>query len=158
MKRQICQFRGHKIFIFLLILTLSIFPVKSQEWSGFINGVNYWVQATAAYNRELIVGGDESIAMGQPTEYENSTIKLEQNIPNPFRISTQINYSVNQPGNVHLIVFDQFGQVKDILVNGYLNSGNYSVLFKAEDLPNGHYIYRLESGTNVETRKMFILK
>ena len=44
------------------------------------------------------------------------------------------------------------------IVNQYYTPDSYSVTFNAADLPAGVYIYRLETGTFSDSKKMILLK
>ena len=83
---------------------------------------------------------------------------LEQNYPNPFNPSTLINYQIPNSGFVSLKVYDIIGNEVATLVNKQQTAGNYSVQFNASGLPSGVYLYRLQAGSRVETRKMTLLK
>ncbi len=83
---------------------------------------------------------------------------LGQNYPNPFNPSTMIRYQVPVSGNVELKVFDVLGKEVAELVNGIQSAGTYSCVFNAAALPSGLYFYTLKSGSNVETKKMLLLK
>ena len=83
---------------------------------------------------------------------------LDQNYPNPFNPVTTITYSVPATQQVKLQVFDVLGRMVETLVDGVVNSGEYTVDFNAHGLPSGMYLYRLESGDQVTTRKMLLLK
>ena len=95
-----------------------------------------------------------------PTEY-----KLEQNYPNPFNPSTKIRYSIpnviaseTKQSAVKLIVYDILGNEVRILVNEQKEPGYYEVDFNASGFASGVYIYRLQSGSFVSTKKMMVLK
>jgi len=84
---------------------------------------------------------------------------LLQNYPNPFNPTTTINFSINKSGFVSLKVYDLLGKEAAVLVAEELVSGNYQYTFLANDnLPSGVYLYRLEAGNYVQTRKMLFLK
>ena len=87
-----------------------------------------------------------------------STFELSQNYPNPFNPSTKISYSIVNPTNVNLTVYNILGQQVALLVNDFKNSGTYEVNFDASSLSSGIYIYRLESGSTVISKKMTLLK
>lgn len=88
-----------------------------------------------------------------------SNFKLAPNYPNPFNPSTNIEYSIAQPGQVVLNVYNMNGQEVAELVNEYQLPGNYRAIFKAQDdLPSGNYIYRLQAGDQVLKQKMLFLK
>ena len=83
---------------------------------------------------------------------------LEQNYPNPFNPSTSISFTLTANQFVILKVFNALGEEVSTLVNGNLNQGIHSVSFNANGLSSGFYIYRLESGNQVQVRKMMLLK
>lgn len=83
---------------------------------------------------------------------------LGQNYPNPFNPSTQISYSVRESGFVSLKVFDVVGREVRTLVNENKPAGTYSVTFDGSNLPSGIYIYRLQAGGYVETKKMSLVR
>jgi len=85
--------------------------------------------------------------------------ELSQNYPNPFNPSTTINFSLAKESNVNLKVFDLLGQEIISLVNNeFMNAGSYSYKFDASKLASGTYIYRLEAGDFVQTKKMTLTK
>jgi len=53
---------------------------------------------------------------------------------------------------------DVFNMFHDRLVNEKKEAGNYSVDFSALNLSSGTYLYRLQAGAFVQTKKMVILK
>ncbi|MBT8380292.1 MAG: T9SS type A sorting domain-containing protein [Ignavibacteria bacterium] len=83
---------------------------------------------------------------------------LKQNYPNPFNPTTTIDYSIKSAGIVTLKVYDMLGKVVASLVNERKESGNYSVTFKATNLPSGIYIYKLTAGKFTETKKLLLLR
>ncbi len=83
---------------------------------------------------------------------------LEQNYPNPFNPSTKISYSLKNTEKVYLSVFNTLGQEIAVLVNDTQNAGSHEVMFSASNLPSGTYFYRLQTGANVETKKMLLIK
>ncbi len=86
------------------------------------------------------------------------TYNLAQNHPNPFNPSTVINYELSQPGNVVLKVYDISGREITTLVNGYMDSGRYQVVFDAGRLATGVYVYRIVSGNFTAQKKMLLIK
>jgi hypothetical protein len=83
---------------------------------------------------------------------------LEQNYPNPFNPSTTIRYQIPEMSKVNLTLFNLLGEEVAILVNEEKSAGNYSVEFKAANLPSGTYFYRIQAGSFVETKKMVLMK
>jgi hypothetical protein len=55
-------------------------------------------------------------------------------------------------------VFDLIGQEVATLVNEHMLPGRYRAEFDASDVPAGMYVYRLQMGDRLESRKMVVLK
>jgi plastocyanin len=84
--------------------------------------------------------------------------KLNQNHPNPFNPSTNIQFSVPQTSYVTLEVFNALGESVDVLVFEELNAGTYNYDWNASNLTSGIYFYRLQTTEFVETKKMILMK
>jgi hypothetical protein len=93
-----------------------------------------------------------------PDLYRASVFALNQNYPNPFNPSTVITYNLPAGGNVLLKVYNLLGQEVRTLVNQVQPPGYYSVRFDSQGLPTGVYLYRLSSGSYVQTKRMILLK
>ncbi len=103
--------------------------------------------------QEIEKKGSENNNVAKPT-----TFALEQNHPNPFNPTTVITYQVPTQSKVTIKVYDILGSEIIELVNSTKEAGIYNVTFDASNLSSGTYIYRMEAGKYVESRKMIILK
>jgi hypothetical protein len=83
---------------------------------------------------------------------------LEPNFPNPFNPTTQIRWSLDTGRETSLKVYDVLGREVAVLVDGFIPAGRHQVTFDAAGLTSGVYMYRLQSGTQVRTGKMTLLK
>ena len=83
---------------------------------------------------------------------------LEQNFPNPFNPSTVITYQLPVTSHVSLKVYDAIGGEVATLVNETKEAGYYSTTFDAKNLASGIYFVRLQSGDEVQLKKMQLLK
>ncbi len=83
---------------------------------------------------------------------------LEQNYPNPFNPETTITFSIPEPAEVSLKVYDIIGNEIAILQDGYLDAGSYAANFDAADLSSGIYVYNLTCDGFSSTKKMALLK
>jgi Ice-binding-like/Secretion system C-terminal sorting domain len=87
---------------------------------------------------------------------------LSQNYPNPFNPSTVISYQVPVNSQVTLKVYNMLGQEVATLVNGPQEAGVYTVSFNTSKgtlgLSSGVYVYRLEAGSFVSTKKLVLMK
>jgi hypothetical protein len=105
--------------------------------------------------------GDRFLISTQPKEFSSelpSELALKQNFPNPFNPTTQITYQLPRQSDVRLEVFDMNGRQVATLVNQSVSAGTHTVNFDASDLSSGIYMYRLQAGTTVLTRKLTLIK
>jgi hypothetical protein len=84
--------------------------------------------------------------------------KLNQNFPNPFNPSTTISFSIPQAEHVKLSVYDLSGREVSLLLDKFLNAGNYRINWSALNVSSGIYFYKLEAGGFSETKKMIFIK
>ncbi|MBT8390957.1 MAG: T9SS type A sorting domain-containing protein, partial [Ignavibacteria bacterium] len=103
--------------------------------------------------KNQITNVDDRGNLNIPKEY-----KLEQNYPNPFNPSTTIRYSLPKESFVTLKVYNLLGEEVATLINGEQIIGNYEIEFDASDLSSGIYLYSIQAGDFVETKKMILLK
>lgn len=126
-----------------------------QDFIGAFRGKN-WLNGWSALSTIGHLGNLTSVATEANEVPE--TMLLEQNYPNPFNPATTIRFSLTANQSVHLAVYDLTGKQVAQLANGPFNAGNHQVTFDATGLASGMYLYRLETGGKVFTRKMALLK
>ena len=79
--------------------------------------------------------------------------------PNPFDYQTTIQYTLTEATTVSLSVFDMQGrEVAQLIKEETQIDGTHRAVFNANSLPNGTYMYRLQTGTNVTTGRMMLVK
>ncbi len=81
------------------------------------------------------------------------------NYPNPFNPLTTIKYKL--PVNIEnssIEIYNVKGQLIEILVNEFQNTGIYSVEWDASNQSSGIYFYRIKTGTQTATGKCILLK
>lgn len=88
---------------------------------------------------------------------------LEQNYPNPFNPSTMISYVLPVESNVVIEIYNLLGQQLRTLVSGKQPAGEFKIAWDGHDangraVSSGVYLYRLQAGTFVETKKMTLLR
>ena len=121
-------------------------PVQGQSTSGTIYVDNLRLKYPGAVS-----------AVGK-TSLSPTSFRLEQNYPNPFNPSTTIQYDVPSRMHVVLTVYNILGQGVAELVNAEKSAGHYETRFDASALASGVYLYRLQAGSNVQTRKLIVVK
>ncbi|MCB9058003.1 MAG: T9SS type A sorting domain-containing protein [Calditrichae bacterium] len=101
------------------------------------------------------------IAENNPA-YLPAKVSLEQNYPNPFNPSTTISFYLASAEYVSLNVYNLKGQKITELINQSMMPGHYTLAFTSTNFPSvissGIYIYRLQAGNIVLTKKMSLIK
>jgi surface protein len=83
---------------------------------------------------------------------------LDQNYPNPFNPTTTIRFGLPEPADVSLEVYTVLGQKVMTLVNENRSAGWHTVSFNGSGLSSGVYVYRIQAGGMVQTRKLMLVK
>ena len=129
--------------------------VNSHLFSGVLDlnfeimsgGWTYWKDTVS----QVVTGVDD--IKQAPLSYD-----LSQNYPNPFNPSTTIKYSVPRTAFVSLKVYDVLGREVAALVNEEKSAGNYEAKWNAENFASGIYLYKIQTGSFTQTKKMIYLK
>jgi hypothetical protein len=103
--------------------------------------------------RFRVVTGVDANASGLPTAYV-----LEQCFPNPFNPSTTIRYGLPNRSHVTLTVYNMLGQQIAILRNGEQEAGYHEVQFDGKNFSSGVYLYRIQAGDFVATKRFLLLR
>ena len=88
---------------------------------------------------------------------------LSQNYPNPFNPETAIHFDLPVTTAVELTLHNIAGQKVATLAHGHREAGEYTLRWDGRDddgkeLASGVYLYRLQAGSRVETRKLLLLR
>ena len=83
---------------------------------------------------------------------------LSQNYPNPFNSSTEINFGIAKKTALKIEVFNSQGELTELLFNGELNPGNYSVTWNSNNYASGIYFYQLIINDISFSKKMVLIK
>ncbi len=127
----------------------AVVEVVANDTTAPNNGTIQIDGATWNNNNSSGIEGDDQA----PTRYS-----LSQNYPNPFNPSTVINFSILKTEFISLKVFDVLGKEVATLVNEAKPAGNYRVTFDGAELPSGVYLYKLQTESFIETKKMSLIK
>jgi hypothetical protein len=130
--------------------TIDGLPIGALHWhDATVPGTSY-AQILASYSK-VIIGISE-------TEGAAESFRLEQNYPNPFNPATTIRYVLPAPSHVMLAVYNTLGQLVNTLVNEMQGTGSHSVRLDGTGLASGVYMYRIQAGRFVDTKKLVLLK
>ena len=92
-----------------------------------------------------------------------ASFQLFQNYPNPFNPETHIRFQIPKQTLVTLKIFDVLGHEINTLCNGKKPGGSYQVNWdgrnnEGKKVTSGIYIYRIQAGEFVESKKMILLQ
>ena len=88
---------------------------------------------------------------------------LHQNYPNPFNPITTLRYDLPVNGFVNITVYDMLGRKVKTLINQTQDTGYRSVIWNATNdygrpVSAGIYLYQIQAGKYISTKKMVLLK
>jgi len=88
---------------------------------------------------------------------------LHQNHPNPFNPITTLRYDLPENSYVNVTVYDMLGRQVKKLINQTQDAGFKSVIWNATNdygkpVSAGVYLYQIQAGEFVQTKKMVLLK
>ena len=135
------------------------FKAKSNIILSEVLNINSSSIKAIAYNKDIEPFGITLEFENEITSTETliNQFKLKSNYPNPFQISTQIEYDLPTEEYVRLEVMDGLGRVVEILVDGKQSAGDHQIVFTPNNLSTGMYFSKLIVGKNQFIQKMIYL-
>jgi len=149
---------------FILIYDNVLPQLGTYYWrirSRFYNaGDYYWGDWSHPWYFTIMEATDvgDNDSPGLPGDF-----KLEQNFPNPFNLSTTIEYYLPRASMVTLDIYDILGRNLKTIDDGAKKSGPQKTIWDGTDsegkpVASGVYFYRLKAGEFISTKKMQLLK
>jgi hypothetical protein len=141
-------------------------PIQLNAVSQKISRKLKLIKPTPVLNRRKSISKRYNLRISRSAVVSNEneseehplSFELKQNYPNPFNPTTNISFSLPESGEVSLDVFDVMGRHIANLVKGTLQEGNHTMVFNAEAIATGVYIYRLKTGGDEFFKKMMFIK
>jgi predicted GH43/DUF377 family glycosyl hydrolase len=127
----------------------------------WINGrFDLWYCGSDGYNWSIGVAMDEFVplSVNVPGDRIPERFQLMQNYPNPFNPSTLIRYALPVKSRVTLSVYNTLGQEISSMVCEVQGAGYHEIRYDAANLASGVYIYRLQAGSFVQSRRFILIK
>jgi len=103
------------------------------------------------------------VVSAEPEPFTPEEFSFHQNYPNPFNPVTTLRYDLPENGLVTIIIYDMLGREVKTLINQTQETGYRSVIWDAtNDYGNpvsaGIYLYQIQAGEYMQTKKMVLLK
>lgn len=134
-------------------------PISYRGWE-YTNTYG-WVPSNSRDIRDFIIRASVRGVTTDVNEVSGAmpyAFDLLQNYPNPFNPTTNIEYRIANREFVSLKVFDVLGREVATLVDEVKQPGNYSITFDAPHLSSGIYVYQLSAGSQMQSRKMMLVR
>jgi hypothetical protein len=149
----------------------SLFPYSTVRWEGFsggnfVNTTNIFYNLAAGQTDTSWFKAQNWQIWAQVTFEDVTGIKetvripfgMDQNQPNPFSTSTQINYVIQEPQDLQLTIFNIEGKIVQSHQLGRKTQGTYSFMVDASELSAGTYFYKISSEkADSEMKKMIVV-
>ena len=102
--------------------------------------------------------GLSTVSEGVPIEFS-----LHENYPNPFNPKTTISFELSHNSFVNITIYDMLGREVKTLINQTQDAGYKSVIWNATNdygkpVSAGIYLYQIQAGEYISTKKMVLLK
>ncbi|RJP72298.1 MAG: T9SS C-terminal target domain-containing protein [Ignavibacteriales bacterium] len=137
------------------------FNLKSNDNTAGLISSSYSVNGATskqgpAYGSNTITGVDAAKEI--PVSFY-----VEQNYPNPFNPSTTIKYALPHTSYVTVKIYDILGRLVNTLVNSEMPAGIHKVVWNGDDskgakVVSGPYFYQINSGSQIISKKMLLVK
>jgi len=151
---------------FVLTDSILLQPGETYQWS--VEAADSQFTTPSADSWSFITEGVSGLAV--PGKQIPEHFVLEQNYPNPFNPSTNIGFRIprlrrdrSDGGFVSLAIYDVNGREIKTLISKQLATGSYTVQWNGRNgagqaVASGVYLYRLQAGGFVQTKKLILLK
>jgi len=111
---------------------------------------------------KVVSSGGTSVGSTVQAIHTPQHYQLMPNHPNPFNPQTEIRYTLPQPDQVTLTIYDLKGRVVKQLVDQYQTANQYSVVWDGRDdsgaeLSSGVYFYHLETQNGYHATQQMVL-
>ena len=105
----------------------------------------------------------ENVGIKPRENYFTPEIQLVKAYPNPFNGPTNIIYTLSNPGNVNIKIFDLTGRLISGFDLGLQQAGRQNLHWSPSNnstmgLSSGMYIYQIKTGKTISDGKMMYLK
>lgn len=122
--------------------------------------------ATATASRFRVIAGSEEFVARETQKLKDllpDKFALHRNYPNPFNPNTTIRFDVPGSAEVTLKVFNILGQEVATLIDGFVETGRYSILWDGRNrfgdhVASGVYFYVFRGSGFLMSRKMLLIR
>jgi len=135
--------------------------VSLENKSFDSNSLRLMIEDGAALDIEhinIVAGNQSSEVSVRWDAAEIHNFEIANVYPNPFNPVTQIDYNLNQAGNLKISVYNILGQEVAELYSGYQTEGSNFVTWDATSMSSGVYYITMALNGQVDTHKAVLVK
>ncbi len=126
---------------------------ETNRDSGIRNHGHIWA---GTHGRGIFKTTDFQGPVGIKPDAEITSESLLELYPNPSTDFANINFSLNNPANVSIYVFDMQGRIVKHMKLDQLNAGNHHHEFSVQNLKAGIYVVKLDAGEYQKLSKIVV--
>jgi hypothetical protein len=104
------------------------------------------------------VNGSLTPVAAEPGGALPAAVTLGRVVPNPMASTATVTFTVHEPVEVRLAVYDVLGREVAVLAEGAYAVGTHTATFDGADAAGGTYLYRLEAAGAVQALTTTVLK
>ena len=138
------------------VVTFSAYP----EALNCQNQPEYCINGdTLTFEVPIVV----QVISAEPEPFTPEEFSLHQNYPNPFNPVTTLRYDLPENSHVNIIIYDMMGRHIKTLMDQTQDAGYRSIIWDATNdygkpVSAGIYLYQIQTGEYLQTKKMVLLK
>jgi len=145
----------------LFLILITSINVLAQGDTLVINLKNGQTEKIAVIQIQKIQFENILSVKENPSVIDN--LNVEQNYPNPFSEQTSLEFEIVTSGNVEIIIYDNTGTLIQTLKCENCQAGKNSLPWNCLDFNNnrvqsGVYYYEVRFGSEVQAKKMILVK
>jgi hypothetical protein len=142
-----------------------VHEATASHWTDPVTdpwGYHYKVTAVDIAGNESGAGSPTGVSGARDGVLPTRTVLMGA-VPNPFNPSTRLSFDLAAAGQARLRIYDTAGRLVATLVDERRGAGRHVVVWDGRDRAGrasaaGVYLYRLEAGNIVETKRMTLVK
>ncbi len=127
---------------------LNWYPEKKVVWE--LNKQDIFDHMKAGNTEKFVITGVQQFA--------NDGSTLSKVYPNPMSTSALIEFTLDNPSNVEIAVYNAVGQQVRRVMDEFRAAGSHTVSFERGNLNHGVYFYTIKAGSQSETQKLMIVE